>query len=105
MLKRLKRALVESYIGAIALGWLLAQDITQFVGAFARPVEEWISQREYPGLRAQTGGSPGLSFGFAVPDLIRFALILAIWYALVRWLYFDSSNKQVSKPPSREQTV
>jgi hypothetical protein len=30
MIRRLKLALTETYIGAIALGWLLAEDIMQF---------------------------------------------------------------------------
>jgi predicted Kef-type K+ transport protein len=104
MFKRLKRALTESYIGAVALGWLLAQDVVQFVGVFATPVAEWVSQKEYPQLRGQTG-APRLSFEFAMPELIRFLLILAIWYGLVRWLYFDSSNKQASQPPKQEQAA
>jgi len=103
MFKRLRRALTESYIGAIALGWLLAEDITRFVGIFATPVGEWVSQREYPGLRAQTGGSPGLSFAFALPELVRFCLILVIWYALVHWLYVDSSKERASGPPNQER--
>ncbi len=105
MFKRLKQALTESYIGAIALGWLLAQDITQFAGIFATPVGEWVSQKEYPGLRAQTGGPPGLSFELGLPELIRFVLILAIWYGLVRWLYFNSPDKQTSEPPTGGQAA
>lgn len=38
MLNRLKRTLVESFVGAIALGYLLAQTILHFVNIFASPV-------------------------------------------------------------------
>lgn len=93
MLKSLKRAVTESYIGAIALGWLLAQDILHFVGIFATPVGEWVSQRVYPGLRSQTGGPHGISFELGLPEVVRFVLILVIWYVLLRWLYFGASNK------------
>jgi len=103
MFNRLKRALTESYIGAIALGWLLAQDIMQFVGIFATPVGEWVSQRVYPGLRAQTGGPHGISFEFGLPEVIRFLLILAIWYGLVRWLYFSPQNAAAVSAAPREE--
>ena len=39
MLERFKRALVESFIGAIGLGYLLAQGILHFVNIFASPVQ------------------------------------------------------------------
>jgi predicted Kef-type K+ transport protein len=105
MLERLRGALTESYIGAIALGWLLAQDIMQLVGIVATPVGEWISQKEYPGLRAQTGGSTGISFALGLPELVRFLLILMIWYALVRWLYFRSTNEEKLESPKSEHAI
>jgi hypothetical protein len=103
VLERLRRALTESYIGAIAMGWLLAQDILQFVNIFATPVEGWVSQRVYPGLRAQAGGPQGIGFELGLPEVIRFLLILAIWYALVRWLYFPSNKTSAALPPDQGQ--
>jgi hypothetical protein len=38
MFNRLKRAVVESYVGAIALGYLFAQGMFRFVNIFASPV-------------------------------------------------------------------
>jgi len=40
---RLKQALIESYVGAIALGYLFAQGILHFVTIFASPVAGWLS--------------------------------------------------------------
>jgi hypothetical protein len=34
MFERLKQSVVESYIGAIALGWLLAQSLVHFANIF-----------------------------------------------------------------------
>jgi hypothetical protein len=36
MLEPLKRAIVESYVGAIALGWLLAEGVAHSVGSSLR---------------------------------------------------------------------
>ena len=104
MLKRLKRALVESYIGAIALGWLLADDIMQFANIFATPIQEWAARHEYSNLiaKAPAPAASGLPLEFAEPAVVRFLLILAIWYGLVRWLYFDSPSKQASEPVELE---
>src|SRR6185437_5096899 len=44
MFERLKRTLVESYVGAIALGYLLAQVILHFVEIFASPVAVWVRE-------------------------------------------------------------
>ena len=38
MLERLRQTLVESYVGAVALGWLLAGGLMDFVGIFSPPV-------------------------------------------------------------------
>jgi len=59
MFKRLKRALVESFVGAIALGWLFAQGIIHFVGVFSSPVAAWIRRNEYRGLPDSTTTSAG----------------------------------------------
>jgi hypothetical protein len=42
MLRRLKRVLVESFVGAIALGYLLAQGLLHFVYIFTSPFSEWL---------------------------------------------------------------
>ena len=88
MLKRLKQALVESFIGAIALGYLLAQVILHFANVFTQPFAGWITRNQYRGMLAGSRELPGFSLKDAVPELIRFVLLVAIWYVLVRWLYF-----------------
>ena len=49
-LKRARIAIVESYVGAIGLGYLLAQCVLQVVNAFAAPFAGLMSQRQYSGL-------------------------------------------------------
>jgi len=98
MIKRLKRALTESYIGAIALGWLLAQDIMQLVNALATPLGDWATRREYPKMAEIAGGVVGSSFELALPGVVRFLLILVIWYTLVQWLYLGPVDAKSSYP-------
>lgn len=45
MFERLKRALVESYVGAVALGYPFAQAIMHFVNIFASPVSAWAARK------------------------------------------------------------
>jgi hypothetical protein len=100
MLERLKWAVVESYVGAIALGWLLAEVITHFVGIFAAPVAGWVSQRNYRDVIQKNAWSMGFPFQDALPELLRAFLLLVIWYALMHWLYFKPRNTSSSKSAS-----
>jgi hypothetical protein len=94
MLNRFKRALVESFVGAIALGYILAQIIIHFVNIFASPIEAWIAADEYrrlfpQGLPSQNTPPTGFPYQRALPELVSFLLLLLVWFALLRWLYSD----------------
>lgn len=93
MLKRLKQSLIESYVGAIALGYLLAQTILYFMNIFAAPIAGWISRKQFGGLAPRDAHLPGFSLADALPDLARFVVLLLVWYVLVRWLYFKAAEK------------
>jgi hypothetical protein len=88
MFERLKRALVESYVGAIALGWTLAQTILHFVGIFSSPVAGWVTQKEIRQIDPRTTGGMSFPFRDAVPELMKTVLLLAVCYGLIRWLYY-----------------
>jgi hypothetical protein len=104
MFNRLKQALVESYVGAIGLGYLFAQVILHFMSIFAAPVAGWISRKQYGGLVPRTTALPGFSLQDALPDLVRFLVLLLVWYVLLRWLYFEPLKKDTSAPvPNPEQ--
>lgn len=104
MFERLKRALVESFVGAIALGYLFAQGILHFVNIFTSPVAGWVARKEYREFIPRTTASAGFSLQDALPELIRFFLLLLVWYVLLRWLYFKPLKKETSEPaPNPEQ--
>ncbi len=104
MFDRLKQALVGSYVGAIALGYLFAQGVLHFVNIFVSPVAGWVSRKEYGGLVPRTTSLPGFSLQDSLPELVRFVLLLLVWYVLLRWLYFKPIRKGTSEPaPNPEQ--
>ncbi|HXN99638.1 MAG TPA: hypothetical protein VN881_11235 [Candidatus Acidoferrales bacterium] len=87
MFERLKRALVESYVGAIAMGWLLATAVLDFVGIFSSPVQFWVSANDYQLLSHSGAGPIGFHLQGALPELIKTILVLLLWFILFRWLY------------------
>jgi hypothetical protein len=92
MLERMRTALVESYVGAIVTGWLLADGLTRVAGIFTTPIFSWVTQREF---RTMTPFShPARSFPFqaALPDAIGSALLLLMGYGLLRWLYYPRAE-------------
>lgn len=98
MLERLKGALVESYVGAIGLGYLLAQCILHFVNIFAAPVAGWVSRNDYRAIIPGGAAIAGFSPKDALPDLSRFVVLFLVWYLLVRWLYFTRPKTVASEP-------
>lgn len=87
-MQRLKKAAVESYVGAIGIGWILAQAVLHFAYVFAAPVSQWIARREYCELMNQPSPPARLYVYYAMPELIRCVLLLIVGYVLLRWLYF-----------------
>jgi len=102
MFESLKRVVVESYIGAVALGSMLSSCIYSFVGIFADPVGNWLSQKEVVRFSPNSIGSAGISFQYSLPSLIRSLVTFAIWYVLVRWLYF-TPPRQATRETASDQ--
>jgi hypothetical protein len=96
MFDRLKQALVESYVGAVALGYLFAQGVLHFVNIFASPIAGWVSRKQYGGLLPRPSSLPGFSLQDALPELVRFVLLLLVWYVLLRWLYLRPLKRETS---------
>lgn len=105
MLDWLKRTMVESYMGAIALGYLFAQIVLHFVGVFASPVAAWVARDEYRQFAPRTPPSAEFVLEFALPELVRFTLLLLVWYFLLRWLYFKPVKKETFESAENPQTT
>jgi hypothetical protein len=103
MLDRLKSALVGSYVGAVALGYMLAQCALHFANFFANPVAGWITRGEFKDV--VTHPMLGFTFSDGLPELVRFALLLAVWFALLRWLYLTPVKQdKLPSTPDSDQT-
>lgn len=98
MFERLKGAVVKSYVGAIALGYLLAQCILHFVNIFAAPVAGWVSRNDYRAIIPGGAALRGFSLKDALPDLSRFVVLFVVWYVLLRWLYFTPPKTDEPEP-------
>lgn len=102
MFSRVKRTLVESYVGALALGWIFAWAILDFVSIFSAPVTNWISRNEYrqtkvPGLEAIPGS---LFLKDALPYIMASFGLFLIGYLLLRWLYFKPLPESTQSVPT-----
>lgn len=103
MLKRMKKALVESYVGAIALGYVLAEVIFAFANIFASPIENWVDQVDYQRLTRVEFPSATIQFHEAWPPLVRCLSYLIVGYILFRWLYLESATSDEREPTATPQ--
>lgn len=94
MFKKFKTALVKSFVGAIALGWIFAQAILHFAYIFSNPVTGWLTRREYSGL--VKGVPAGFTLQDALPELARSFVLLLIGCLLLRWLYFKPLEEDLA---------
>ena len=102
MLNRMKRAVVDSYIGAIALGYLLAAVILSFVRIFATPISAWVAETRYHGVVPDMA-TPHFTFQDSYPELVSFVLSLVLWYLLLRWLYMTPTRSEASGPAAESR--
>ncbi len=96
MLSRLKRSLVESFVGAICLGYLFAQGFIHLAYVLTAPIAGWISRKEYSAL-LKPEISTRFYFQDALPELARAASLLLLGYILLRWLYFKPVTSETAE--------
>jgi hypothetical protein len=104
VIERLKQSLVNSFVGAIALGWILADCILHFVSIFTTPISRWLMGKEYPEFTGRAAVSTGFPFQDALPELVSFLLLLLLWYALLRWLYLKPLAESGNPDATAEQS-
>ncbi|HEV2484411.1 MAG TPA: hypothetical protein VGT08_02675 [Terracidiphilus sp.] len=93
MLERVKTALVDSFVGAIAIGLLLSQGISQIVRVAVNPITVWLQQRQYS--ENYSVGAPRAALIESIlAQLLVSVFLLLIVYVLLRWLYFPHVEKQ-----------
>lgn len=98
MLSSLKTALVSSFVGTIAIGWIFAQAILHFAYVFSAPITSWLVRREYRNFTDRPVVTTGISLQDSVPELVKFLSLLLLGYLLLRWLYISPSSQKTSEP-------
>lgn len=97
MLDRMRTALVESYVGVIVVGWLLADGLVRFTGIFSSPILSWETRRAFASMTPSVAGPQPFAFQVSLPDVIASALLLLIGYGLLRWLYYPRAEREASE--------
>jgi hypothetical protein len=96
MFGRLKTVLVESFVGAIALGWVFAQAILHLISAVTAPISEWEQQRFLSELRV--GDHLRYPLLAWIPELIAAIALAAVGLLLLRWLYYTPIASRSAGP-------
>lgn len=98
MIDRLKRALIDSYVGVVAIGWMISDAGVRIASAFSEPILTSFRHR----LATETFGvrpsSAPIDWQLVFPDLISAAILLAFSYGLLRWLYFAAPPPVQDEP-------
>src|SRR5690242_4669264 len=107
MFSRLKMKLVESFVGVIALGWLLAQGLIHLAYIVIAPFNTWFVQNQFRGMRSTDGSTLSANFSIvnAVPELLRAFGLLLLWYLLFYWLYMRPMAKRTATPSDSVQST
>ena len=101
MLERLRSILVQSFVGAIGLGFLLSQMVAHFANTLAYSASNWLVQNSsINGLAVRRFQAETI-----IVELVRGIFLLLVAYLLLYWLYFPKSakEKQDDQPPESTQ--
>jgi ABC-type Fe3+-siderophore transport system permease subunit len=91
--RRIRELLLTQYIGAIVIGLVISQAITNFVSAIVVPAGWYLEERSaYRNVLGSRSPEPFNWYRFLI-SLITVALYILIAYLLLRWLYLESGEK------------
>ncbi len=88
---RIRELLLTQYIGAIVIGLVISQAITNFVSTILIPAGWYLESRNAS--RSVLGSPRPFMWDRFVVNLIAVALYVLIAYLLVRWLYLTEENQ------------
>jgi large-conductance mechanosensitive channel len=105
MLERIKKALVESFVGVIVVGSLFASGILSFVGGITTPFATWLTEwiQQAKGSVLLQTPPPQFPFLAFVREWITAVLILLVAFLLLRWLYIEPCATVSSDPTQMEK--
>ena len=100
MIERLRSILVESFVGAIGLGFLLSQMVAHFANTVAYSASNWLVQSSsINGVLVRRFQAETIMVEF-----VRGIVLLLVGYLLLYWLYFPKSPREKQQDQPSEST-
>lgn len=103
-MKRLREILRNEYIGAIAIGFLLFQAVSDLISAVMQPLVTYIQNRSRP--QSVFAAAPSIfDWPRLILSLVDVVLHLIVVFLLIWWLYRTPKPKPVpAVSPEKPQT-
>jgi len=105
MLERIKKALVESFVGVIVVGMLFADGIGSLISGISIPLGNWISL--WIQQTKVSAGFPTPAPQFSIDPFFRewisAVCFLLVAFLLLRWLYMEPRAAEPSDPAQEEE--
>ncbi len=105
-MRKLRQILLTEYIGAIIIGFLLAQALAATISTVVQTIGFYMEGRTRSSV---FGGRAGFEFGALVPPAISVMLEVLVAFVLIYWLYWSGDNssgdveqKEAEKTPKPE---
>jgi ABC-type Mn2+/Zn2+ transport system permease subunit len=88
-MRKLRQILLTEYIGAIIIGFLLAQALAATISTIVQAISFYMEGRSRSSV---FGGRAGFEFGALVPPAVSVILEVVVAFLLISWLYWRSDT-------------
>jgi len=99
-MKRIREILLNEYIGAIAIGFLLAQAAGVAITLIMRPIGFYLDRES----RRSIFGTQSFPWGTMVGPAINLVLYAAIAFGLLYWLYLKQAPQNLPSKEAEERS-
>ena len=101
-MRKLRQILLTEYIGAIIIGFLLAQALAATISTIVQTISFYMEGRTRSSV---FGGRAGFEFGALVPPAISVLLEVLVAFVLIYWLYWsgDTSASDVDQKEAEQK--
>jgi hypothetical protein len=90
-MQRIREVLLNEYIGAITIGFILAQAVAGIISAVVQPIAFYWTSRQ----KSSIFDRAAFPWDHLILSLVSAALYFLAAYLLLRWLYFQPSGQTV----------
>ena len=93
-MRKVRQILLTEYIGAIIIGFLLAQALAATISTIVQSISFYLEGRSRSSV---FGGPRGFEFGALVPPAISVILEVLTAFILIYWLYWSGDDHAEAK--------